>query len=58
MGVFLLEITVPPILIPRGCQIYRFSPQKIYVIRRNSTKQIPRVYQRIILFPLLGKKWN
>jgi len=28
---------------------------KKYVIRRNSTKQIPRVYQGIILFPLLGK---
>ncbi len=25
------------------------------VIRRNSTKQIPRVYQQIILFLLLGK---
>ncbi len=28
---------------------------KKYVIKINSTKQIPRVYQRIILFPLLGK---
>ncbi|KAH9547662.1 hypothetical protein CY35_11G046900 [Sphagnum magellanicum] len=26
MGTSILEITVPPILIPRGCKIYRFSP--------------------------------